>query len=135
MYNKNQDKETELIEVLIFLEVIAMSILDKIRMKQYGALSQKEPLPYGEYPESWPKKLKLAQAIRHYEIRMDSVKLLQNTLSEDVFRARYEAAVREARIVMNLCGKKGMGIRAGRISRYLERERELIVRNFEERRV
>jgi hypothetical protein len=112
-----------------------MSIFDKIRKKQYGALSQKEPLPYGEYPKSWPKKLRFAQAIRHYEIMMDSVELIHNTLSEDVFRARYEAAAREARIVMNLCGKKGMGIRAGRIARYLARERELIVREFKERQV
>ena len=60
----------------------------------------------------------------------DGVELIENTLSEDTFRNRYEAAVREAQIVVNLCGKKGIGIRAGIVLRYLVNEKEQIVDDF-----
>ena len=107
-----------------------MSIREKHRTKSRGILPHKEMFSYGEYPKSWPKELKLAQAIRHYNIMQDSVELIENTLSEDTFRNRYEAAVREAQIVVKLCGKKGIGIRAGRVLRYLVNEKEQIVDDF-----
>ena len=76
-----------------------MSIREKYRIMSRGIHPHKERFSYGEYPKNWPKELKLAQAIRHYNIMQDSVELIENTLSEDTFRNRYEAAVREAQIV------------------------------------
>ena len=77
-------------------------------------------LPYGEYPKTWPKELKQAQAARHFEIMKDSVELVEKTLS----------AVREAQVVISLCGRTGIGIRAGRVLRYLQSERERLVSEF-----
>lgn len=79
-----------------------------------GIWLKKKVLPYGVYPRKWSKEMKLAQAMRHYNIMKDSVEMVEETLSEDVFRNRYEAAVREAQVVINLCGKAGIGIRASR---------------------
>jgi len=92
--------------------------------------TSKESLPYGEYPKYWTKEMKQAQATRHYHLMYDSMELLQETISEDTFRNRYEAAVREAQIVVKLCGRKGIGIRAGRMLRYLTNEKERIVNDF-----
>ena len=90
----------------------------------------KESLPYGKYPKFWTKEMKQAQATRHYNILHDSMELLQETVSEDTFRNRYEAAIREAQVVVNLCGRKGIGIRAGRMLQYLTKEREQLVNDF-----
>ena len=96
-------------------------------------IPQREQLSYGEYPQSWPKELRLAQATRHFEIMQDSMELIESTLSEDTFRNRYEAAIREAQIVVKLCGRKGIGIRAGRMLHYLLDEKDQIVNDFLER--
>ena len=107
-----------------------MSLLEKYKMKNIRRRPHKEVFSYGEYPKSWPKELKLAQAARHFEIMKDSVELVEKTLSEDIFRNRYEAAIREAQVVINLCGRTGIGIRAGRVLRYLQSERERLVSEF-----
>ena len=60
----------------------------------------------------------------------DSVELVEKTLSEDTFRNRYEAAIREAQVVISLCGRTGIGIRAGRVLHYLQSERERLVSEF-----
>ena len=90
----------------------------------------KERFSYGEYPKTWPKELKQAQAARHFELMKDSVELVEKTVSEDTFRNRYEAAIREAQVVISLCGRTGIGIRAGRVLRYLQSERERLVSEF-----
>ncbi len=107
-----------------------MSLLKKYKIKNIRRRPQREVFSYGEYPKNWPKELKLAQATRHFELMKDSVELLENTLSEDMFRNRYEAAVREAQVVISLCGKNGIGIRAGRVLRYLLNEKEKLVSDF-----
>lgn len=91
---------------------------------------QRKVLPYGVYPKNWTKEMKLAQATRHYNIMKDSVEMVEETLSEDVFRNRYEAAVREAQVVISLCGRAGIGIRAERALRYLLNRREQITSEF-----
>ena len=90
----------------------------------------KERFSYGGYPKTWPKELKQAQAARHFELMKDSVELVEKTLSEDTFRNRYEAAIREAQVVISLCGRTGIGIRAGRVLHYLQSERERLVSEF-----
>ncbi len=107
-----------------------MILLEKYRMKDRRRTSHKERFSYGEYPKTWSKELKLAQATRHFEIMKDSVELIEKTLSEDIFRNRYEAAIREAQVVISLCGRTGIGIRAGRVLRYLQSERERLVSEF-----
>jgi len=107
-----------------------MILLEKNRMKDRRRPSHKEKFSYGEYPKNWPKEMKQAQAARHFELMKDSVELLENTLSEDTFRNRYEAAVREAQVVISLCGKNGIGIRAGRVQRYLLNEKEKLASDF-----
>ena len=102
-----------------------MNIFGKNRTALY-----KEALPYGEYPKTWSKEMKQAQATRHYNILHDCMELLQETVSEDTFRNRYEAAVREAQVVVNMCGKKGIGIRAGRVLCYLLNEKNQIISDF-----
>lgn len=107
-----------------------MSLLGKNKIKNIRRRPHKEEFSYGEYPKTWSKELKLAQATRHFELMKDSVELLENTLSEDTFRNRYEAAVREAQVVISLCGKNGIGIRAGRVLRYLLNEKEKLASDF-----
>lgn len=102
----------------------------KGRRNKRASAVYKKSLPYGEYPKNWSKEMKLAQAMRHYNLMYDSVELVEETVSEDTFRNRYESAVREAKIVMNLCGKTRIGIRAERILRYLTKEREQIINDF-----
>ena len=103
------------------------------RFEKNKTMLYKEALPYGEYPKSWTKEMKQAQATRHYNILHDCMELLQETLSEDTFRNRYEAAVREAQVVVHMCGRKGIGIRAGRMLRYLINEKEQLVEDFIDR--
>ena len=107
-----------------------VSIQSKRKIRSNGVFSHKEQLSYGEYPKNWSKELKLAQATRHFEIMKDSVEMVENTLSEDTFRNRYESALTEARIVVNLCGRKGLGIRANRVLKYLTKEKEQIINEF-----
>ena len=107
-----------------------MSLLGKNKIKNIRRRPHKEEFSYGEYPKSWSKELKLAQATRHFKIMKDSVELIEKTLSEDIFRNRYEAAIREAQVVISLCGRTGIGIRAGRVLRYLQSERERLVSEF-----
>lgn len=102
----------------------------KMKRKRKEIRLQRKVLPYGVYPKNWSKEMKLAQATRHYNIMKDSVEMVEETLSEDVFRNRYEAAVREAQIVISLCGRSGIGIRAERALRYLLNRREQITNEF-----
>lgn len=99
-------------------------------MSSSRKLKRNEVLPYGVYPKNWSKETKEAQAKRHYNIMRDSLELIEETVSEDTFRNRYEAAIREAQVVINLCGRKGIGLRAGRTLRYLLEEQELLINNF-----
>ena len=87
-------------------------------------------LPYGQYPRNWSKEMKLAQAKRHYNIMNDSVVMVEETISEDLFRNKYEAAVREAQVVIGLCGRSRIGIRANRMLHYLLNEKEQITNAF-----
>ena len=107
-----------------------MGLFEKYRRNDKEKRVHKDGLSYGEYPKTWSRELRQAQAARHFELMKDSVELVEKTLSEDTFRNRYEAAIREAQVVISLCGRTGIGIRAGRVLRYLQSDRERLVSEF-----
>ena len=57
---------------------------------------------YGEYPADWPEELKMAQAMQHFRIMMDSVDIISKTVYCKTFFYRYGFAVENAQIILNL---------------------------------
>lgn len=57
---------------------------------------------YGEYPANWPEELKMAQAMQHFRIMMDSVDIISKTVYCKTFFYRYGFAVENAQIILNL---------------------------------
>ncbi|MBP3628507.1 MAG: hypothetical protein J6I95_03470 [Anaerotignum sp.] len=57
---------------------------------------------YGKYPADWPEELKMAQAMQHFRIMMESVEIISKTVYCKTFFYRYGFAVENAQIILNL---------------------------------
>ena len=57
---------------------------------------------FGNYPNDWPAELKMAQAMQHFRLLIDSVDIISKTVYCKTFFYRYGFAVENARIVLNL---------------------------------
>lgn len=108
-------------------------------MGLFSFLKKKEPerpkassLPngYGEYPDDWPVKLKMAQAAQHFQLMMDSVDIISKTVYCKTFFYRYGFAVENAQIVRNLCRGLENEKAAQDIYDILVREKVNIVNDF-----
>ncbi len=88
---------------------------------------------HGIYPADWPMEWKLLQATRHYEIMRDSVELINKTVYPQTFFYRYREALRQAKIIIGLCGQHRLGILAAQTEKALITNRTLITNRFLDR--
>lgn len=103
-----------------------MGLLDLFRKKK----SKPAKPAYGEYPDSWPPELKMAQAMQHFRILNDSIELISKTVYPKTFFYRYGLAVQEAKIVAKLSHGLKNEQAAQDILCTLQEEKKNIVNSF-----
>lgn len=80
-----------------------MSLFSFFKKKEPEKKPVSHQTGFGDYPADWPEELKMAQAMQHFRLMMDSVDIISKTVYCKTFFYRYGFAVENAQIVLNLC--------------------------------